>query len=391
MAKKKSARKPSRENRDSGRPKRGKPGSRSASEGRKPGSARRPSSTSKKSASRARPARRSQTGEVRLQKVLALAGFGSRRSCEELITEGRVEVDKVVVTRLGTTVDPDKQKVSVDGEVIKRQRKQYFVVNKPAGVISTSKDPTGRAKVIDLISSEQRVFTVGRLDKSSEGLILLTNDGELANQLTHPKYGVEKIYHVQVAGSPGPEALNMLREGVHLAEGFAQVQRVKVRKRRKNFSELEIVLDEGRNREIRRLLARIGHKVLRLKRIAIGPLKIGVLPTGGHRKLTDDEISALRRSAESHGKSANQRASTQPRGDSERKSRSEESRSAGGRRAPARSNKKKVVISKSGTRRKKVSGKKKSTAGNSKNVVSSGRGRMKAAPKAKRKTKSRRR
>jgi len=232
-------------------------------------------------------------GKLRLQRVLALAGFGSRRECEVLITAGRVEVDGAVANELGTRVDPDTQKIFIDGEFVKLARRQYFMLNKPPGVLSTSKDPSGRARVIDLISTDQRVFTVGRLDKSSEGLILVTNDGDLANHLTHPKFGVEKIYHVHVAGNPSREDLETLQQGVYLADGFAKVEHVKVRSRKKNFTELEMVLDEGRNREIRRLLARIGHKVLRLKRVAIGPLRLGELPLGAHRRLTDKEVREL--------------------------------------------------------------------------------------------------
>ncbi len=236
-----------------------------------------------------------QSGE-RLQKVLAAAGIGSRRECEQLITDGRVEVDKVVVTQLGTRVDPARQHVRVDGVALTRPKQAYYVVNKPTGMLSTNRDPEGRPRVIDLIATDERLFCVGRLDKSSEGLMLLTNDGNLANQLTHPRFGVEKTYRASVVGFPTAEHLAQLRKGVHLAEGFARVASVKVRGRHKRGAELEIVLNEGRNREIRRVLARVGHKVLRLKRIAIGPIKIGNLPVGAHRRLTPDEVGLLRSS-----------------------------------------------------------------------------------------------
>jgi 23S rRNA pseudouridine2605 synthase len=234
------------------------------------------------------------TAGIRLQKILANAGFGSRRECEKIIEEGRVDIDGETVVKLGTTADPDSQKIRIDGVRIKLPKRQYFAVNKPPGIISTNRDQSGRARVIDLIPTDQRIYTIGRLDKSSEGLILVTNDGDLANQLTHPKFGVEKTYHVHVAGSPSPDDLKLLQKGVYLAEGFAQVQRIKVRRRRKNFSELEMVLDEGRNREIRRLLARIGHKVLRLRRVAIGPMRLGDLPVGHHRRLTAEEVRKLK-------------------------------------------------------------------------------------------------
>ena len=255
-----------------------------------------------------RPARRTKTtaprgkrtgsasGEQRLQKVLAAAGVASRRQCEELILDGRVEVDRCVVTELGVRVDPQKQSIRVDGEKIISQRQQYFIVNKPRGVVSTNSDPQRRPRVVDFVDSTQRLFTIGRLDKSSEGLILVTNDGPLANRLAHPRYEVEKTYLVEVAGKPQGEHFRQLTEGMRLAEGRASVSRLRVKRRFKQSTQLELVLKEGRNREIRRLLARIGHKVLRLKRIAMGPIKLGDLPIGASRRLTSRELQLLRRS-----------------------------------------------------------------------------------------------
>ena len=237
---------------------------------------------------------RTQTGLVRLQRVLAQAGCGSRRECETLILEGRVVVDGQTADRLGMRVDPQKQKILFDGTPIRAMRFQYFAVNKPPGVVSTSRDPAGRLRVIDLIKTDQRVYNVGRLDKSSEGLILVTNDGDLANRLTHPRYGVAKTYLVTVVGRPTLDDLQTLKRGVYLAEGKAQVSEIRIKKRRKQSTDLRIVLDEGRNREIRRLLAHIGHKVTRLKRIAIGPLQLGDLPLGAFRRLEYKEINALR-------------------------------------------------------------------------------------------------
>jgi 23S rRNA pseudouridine2605 synthase len=236
---------------------------------------------------------KTETGE-RLQKVLAAAGIASRRECEQLILEGRVEVDRQVVTALGTRVDPQRQEIRVDGEALPRPKLVYFAVNKPEGVVSTSRDPSGRPRVIDLLPpNAPRVYCVGRLDISSEGLILVTNDGELANGLTHPRHGVEKIYHVQVAGQVERDVLAQLHRGMHLAEGFAHAKHVRVKSRRKRSTILEMVLDEGRNREIRRLLARVGHKVQRLKRVAVGPVRLGELPTGAVRALTNKEVQAL--------------------------------------------------------------------------------------------------
>ncbi len=234
-----------------------------------------------------------QEGE-RLQKVLAAAGVASRREAEQLILEGRVEVDGQTVTELGTRVDRQRQHVQVDGEALAKPKLVYFAVNKPEGVVCTANDPAGRTLVTDLLPPEVgRVFNVGRLDIASEGLILVTNDGALANQLTHPRHGVEKTYEVQVAGHLDVEVLGQLRKGVHLAEGFVRVVHVRVKSRRRNGTILEMVLDEGRNREIRRLLAKVGHRVQRLTRIAVGPIRLGEMPKGASRRLTPNEVRKL--------------------------------------------------------------------------------------------------
>jgi len=231
----------------------------------------------------------------RLQKVLAAAGIASRRESEQIILEGRVEVDGKTVTELGTRVDRLSQQINVDGEPLPRTKLVYFAVHKPMGVVCTARDPSGRPRVTDLLPpGVGRVFNVGRLDLASEGLILVTNDGALANQLTHPRHGVEKIYQVQVAGHADPEVLAQLRHGVHLSEGFVRVVNVRIKTRRKNSTILEMVLDEGRNREIRRVLARVGHKVQRLVRIAVGPIRLGELPRGASRRLTTEEVRKLR-------------------------------------------------------------------------------------------------
>lgn len=243
-------------------------------------------------------------GPERLQKVMAAAGIGSRRECEEMILEGRVEVDRKPVTELGTRVDPTSQQIHIDGTALPTPKREYYVLNKPTGVVCTNSDPTGRTRVIDLIRSDERLFPVGRLDKTSEGLILVTNDGELSNKLTHPRYGIEKTYRVRVAGQPEAQLLGKLRRGVRLADGFAKVESIVTKRRLKGSTELEIVLNEGRNREIRRLLARIGHKVLSLKRVAIGPLRLGDLPVGAHRPLERDELARLRKALVAQRKAA---------------------------------------------------------------------------------------
>ncbi len=264
---------------------------------------RRTPSPSRTKSAPARPTNADPT--ERLQKVLAAAGIGSRRECETFIEEGRVEVDQEVVVKLGSKVDPARQQIRVDGEPLNKPQLQYFALNKPTGVISTNRDPAGRQRVTDLVpKSAGRLFNVGRLDMSSEGLILLTNDGELANRLTHPRYGVTKTYLVEVAGHPKREVLSKLRDGVYLAEGIARVVGVRIKNRRKNSTILEMILSEGRNREIRRVLARVGHKVLRLVRVAIGPVRLGDMPPGAHRKLTRDEVRALRSVATAGGSRA---------------------------------------------------------------------------------------
>ncbi|MDH3718677.1 MAG: rRNA pseudouridine synthase [Planctomycetota bacterium] len=248
-----------------------------------------------RSTSDARPA---DTDSQRLQKVLAAAGVASRRECEQLILEGRVEVDRQVVTRLGTKVDVASQEIRLDGEVVPQLRRAYYLVHKPKGYVSTSQDPAGRPRVVDLVpEAAGRLFTVGRLDMDSEGLMLLTNDGELANRLAHPRFGVEKRYEVQVAGYPEPEVLRKLRKGVVLADGVVRAQAARVKRRHKQSSVLEIVLKEGKNREIRRMLAAQGHKVQRLRRVALGSLRLGQLPVGEYRELTRGELKQLRTAA----------------------------------------------------------------------------------------------
>ena len=250
---------------------------------------------------------------VRLQKILASAGLGSRRQCEELILTGRVEVDRQVVTELGAKADPARQEVRVDGVSLPRTRLVYFMVNKPSGVLSTNNDPSGRPRVIDLVPYTGRLFTVGRLDMSSEGLILVTNDGDLADRLTHPRYGVRKTYQVEVAGSLDRKHLEQLSKGVHLSEGLARAVSAKVLRQYKQSTLVEIVLAEGRNREIRRILARVGHKVERLKRVAIGPLRLADLPLGQVRPLDREELKQLKRAARGDRTEATPRKASRPK------------------------------------------------------------------------------
>lgn len=250
---------------------------------------------------------------LRLQRLLASAGFGSRRQCEDLIETGRVEIDGNIVTQLGTSVDPSKQKVKVDGTLLKKQKLVYYAVNKPVGFVTTNRDPQGRPRVIDLVPPSERVFPVGRLDRSSEGLLLLTNDGELSQKLTHPKFGVRKVYRVTVAGKVDVESMKKMRQGIYIAEGFVKVEGAKLLKTRSRATEMEIVLREGKNREIRRILARLGHKVQTLRRIAVGPLKLGDLPHGAYRALTFQEVEKLWRAVDLAETESNHLPSKKPR------------------------------------------------------------------------------
>ncbi|MBI1324108.1 pseudouridine synthase [bacterium] len=243
------------------------------------------------------PDAESSAGGDRLHKVLAQAGVGSRRACELLILEGRVTVDGQVIRELGTKVDPSTAKISVDGQRIKPEPHVHYLVYKPKGYVSTSEDPSGRPLVLDLVpKARERIFIVGRLDRHSEGLMLLTNDGALAQRLTHPSYGVEKTYRVTVAGDAGQEIVDKLTEGVWLAEGKVRARRARIVAHRGNVTVLEVVLAEGKNREIRRMLARLEHKVLSLLRIAIGPLQLKGLSEGNWRTLTEAEVERLRTS-----------------------------------------------------------------------------------------------
>lgn len=231
---------------------------------------------------------------IRLQKFLASCGLGSRRACEQFITDGRVAVDGRVVDQLGATVDPSRQRIALDGEPLRIERKKYFALYKPRGVVCTNRDPAGRPRVIDLLPpGGPRLFPVGRLDAESEGLILVTNDGDLAQKLAHPRYRIYRKYLVQVAGVPNRPALDRLREGEHFAEGRFRVHSARLLKKQGQSGHVEVVLSEGQNREVRRLFARIGHKVMRLKRVAFGPIQLGRLSRGEHRPLTTAELTEL--------------------------------------------------------------------------------------------------
>jgi 23S rRNA pseudouridine2605 synthase len=233
----------------------------------------------------------------RLQKVMASAGVASRRQCEELILEGAVRVNGRVVDELPAFVDPDVDAITVHGRRLEEPRRVYYLLNKPKGVICTSSDPQGRPRAIDLVPGQQRVFCVGRLDADTTGLIILTNDAELTNLLTHPKYKVFKTYVAKVAGRVESEAVEKLKQGVWLAEGKTGRSAVKVLRRGHNDSLLEITISQGLNRQIRRMLAKVGLPVQSLKRTRIGKLSIEGLGVGRYRPLSKSEVAALKRAA----------------------------------------------------------------------------------------------
>jgi 23S rRNA pseudouridine2605 synthase len=236
----------------------------------------------------------------RLQKVLAQAGVASRRKCEEYIEAGRVQVNDETVTTLGVKVDPAVDAIKVDGRPINRQRMQYLLFNKPKGVITSTSDPEGRNVVSDYIKDvKERVYPVGRLDYDSEGVLLLTNDGELANLLTHPRHHVPKTYHATVKGVPHGDLLDKLRGGIKLEDGItapAEVEYVDINPD-KNETIVSITIHEGRNRQVRRMFEAISYPVIKLKRIQFGTLLLAGLQRGKHRALSKAEIEELRESA----------------------------------------------------------------------------------------------
>jgi 23S rRNA pseudouridine2605 synthase len=232
-------------------------------------------------------------GPLRLNKALSGAGLGSRRAVEELVRAGRVTLDGEVVADLGRRVDPTRDRVEVDGSrIVLDQRRRYWLLNKPAGVVTTAADPEGRPTVVELVPGQPRVFPVGRLDRDTEGLLLLTNDGPLAYRLTHARYGVEKRYLAEVERLP-VDAVARLRRGVELGDGPARAQRARVVAGSGRRRMVEVVLVEGRNREVRRLLEAVGAPVRRLVRTAVGPVRLTGLAPGDYRPLRPAEIRSL--------------------------------------------------------------------------------------------------
>ena len=264
----------------------------------------------------------------RLNKILAQAGVASRRTAEEMIAAGRVAVDGKVMNQPGDAADPATQKITIDGKPLPPpEHKEYWMINKPAGVVSTVSDPQGRRTVLSLLPPEAagRLYPVGRLDYDSEGLLLMTNDGELFQRLTHPSHQVSKRYLVWVDGRPGPAVLERLRTGVEIEGGRTAPAKVGIKSSGKYGSKLSFLLTEGKKREIRRMCVEVGHRVQRLVRVGIGPLRLGDLPLGEARRLRRNEIFALRQAA-------GLKDACKPSGDGVQKTPRDKAEQAGGRK-----------------------------------------------------------
>ncbi len=230
----------------------------------------------------------------RLNKYLANFGFASRRKVEDLLKQKNITVNGVRILDKGFRINPEKDKILLDGKELKKPNFIYIALNKPKGIVSTAKDEKGRTTVVDLINSKERLYPVGRLDADSKGLILLTNDGELTNKLTHPKFHIPKTYIALVAGIVDEKKLQNLRNGVVLKDGKTSKSEAKILEQKPNRTILQITIFEGKNRQIRRMCAILKLNLLELKRVAIGPVKLGDLEKGKYRELTAYEISALK-------------------------------------------------------------------------------------------------
>ncbi len=233
--------------------------------------------------------------EERLQKIIAAAGFASRRKAEEIIAAGRVKVDGKTAV-LGQKCDPQKCRIEIDGEILQfAENKVYYLLNKPKGYITTAKDERGRKTVLELLPQNRRIYPVGRLDRDTEGLLLLTDDGFLTAALLHPRREIEKTYQVSVTGAPTPETLKLLRNGVKLLPENCTTApaKVKVLELGEDFSAVEITIHEGKNRQVRRMFAAAGHEVRSLKRVKFAFLTLAGVKRGEYRELTDEEVKKL--------------------------------------------------------------------------------------------------
>lgn len=231
----------------------------------------------------------------RLQKILAQAGIASRRKAEEIISQGRVTVNGTVVTEMGSQADADRDQITVDGKPLREEKNVYVMLNKPPGVLSTAHDDRGRPTVVQMVPAHARLYPVGRLDLDSEGLLLLTNDGELTQVLTHPSYEHEKEYYVLVAAHLSGADLTALRRGVELEDGLAKVDQIEITDSQKQRTWVRLVIHEGRKRQVRRMFAALGYRLERLVRARMGPLELGKLASGEWRYLNKREIKQLKR------------------------------------------------------------------------------------------------
>lgn len=257
---------------------------------------------------------------LRLHKFLASAGVGSRRACEELIEQGRVSVDGEEVRSMGLLVDPEKQEIRFDDERVEAEAPAYYAVWKPPGFICTNDDPQGRRTVVSLVQDRKRrrLYTVGRLDEDSEGLIIVTNDGEFSNLVAHPRYGLDKLYELKLRGSLSPDALDRVRSGVWLSTGRTGPMFCRIQKRTKHFTHVTAGIKEGKNRQLRRVFANVGHPVLKLRRVRIGNLTLSGLKRGGVRVLRPAEVRELLAQCEENRLSGGPAARTRRAPESER-------------------------------------------------------------------------
>ncbi len=239
-------------------------------------------------------------GLERIQKILARAGVASRREAERMILEGRVSVNGQVVDQLGLKADPVRDHIKVDGKrILRLEPKRTVLLNKPRGYLSTVKDPLGRPTVKDLLQKvRERLYPIGRLDFDAEGLLLLTNDGELAHQLTHPKYSIPRTYWAKVEGHLEQQELLWLKKGVMLEDGEARVNSIRVFRKAEKSCWVEAVVTEGRNHLVKRIFSAVGHPVVKLKRVKFGPIRLGDLPVGHWRPLTEEEKENLRKTTD---------------------------------------------------------------------------------------------
>ncbi len=232
--------------------------------------------------------------EERLQKILAKAGIASRRKAEQLILEGRIRINGRVVSEVGSKADPILDTITCDNRPIVIEEKIYILLNKPAGYVTTLSDPQGRPVVSDLVANiPLRLFPVGRLDLETEGALLMTNDGELGNAILHPRYEVNKTYEATIIGSPAEEKLNLLRQGIRIDGVQTRPAQIRVLKRRKEQTQVEVIIHEGKKRQVRKMFQAISHRVLHLKRTAYGNLRLGALPIGKYRILSRNDLKNI--------------------------------------------------------------------------------------------------